>query len=170
MVSGLHSCSSTQSISYKEMERKIFHYEHSIIINKPIQIVWGYMDDLDNNKDYQSFLRSVSKSQEGPIGVGTELTYNFGFLFKNFTNYYKVTDYKPPYIMSFESMDGSAVEATGTNKFEIVDSSLTKLTMVFDPKVSGFFKNKSDEKVDEIYNKTLIKVLKKIKKNLEKNI
>lgn len=166
---GFSSCRSSKNSLLRNSNRQLFHYEHSVIINKPLQTVWEYMDDLDNNKQYQSFLKSVSKNTEGPITVGTELTYNFGFLFKNFTNYYRVTNYEPPYKMSFESMVGSAVEATGTNKFEIIDSLSTKLTIIFDPKVSGFFKNKSDEEIDKIYNKTLINVLKKIKKNLERN-
>ena len=149
--------------------KNVFHYEKSIVIKKPLPEVWEYMDDIRNNKDYQSFLRSVSKKPNGPIKVGTLLIYDFKFLWKKFTNVYQVVEYDPPYKMSFVSLKQSAIHATGSNIFKAIDESTTRLKMVFDPNPSGFFKNKSDEKIDKIYNKNLTKVVKKIKRNLEKN-
>jgi len=159
------SYSSTKNQSSEP--RKMFHYEQSVIIDKPISAVWKYMDNLDNCKDYLFLLKSVSKDPEGPNKIGTEVTYLFGFLFKYYTNYYKVTDYDPFFIIGFESMDGSDIKSNGTVIMNAIDYSSTKLTIKYNPIISGFFSNLSDETVDKIYNKSLTRILKKVKSNIE---
>ena len=126
------------------------------------------MDETDNNKDYQRFLKKVTKKPKGSVDIGTVLRYDFRFLFKKFTNIYAVTQHCPPSLMSYESTKESEIQATGTNFFIKIDSTTTKLTMTFAPEISGYFENKSDKKVNSIYNSTLTKVLKKIKKNVER--
>ncbi len=148
-------------------ERELFSYKQNVVIDRPILTVWEYLDDIDNCKDYLFVLKSVSKIPEGPNSIGTELTFHMGFLFKNYTNYYKVIEYMPPYLFSFEGLDGSAVKSTGSIIMHAIDSSSTSLTIHYKPKVSGFFMVLSDKKVDIIYNITLTRILKQVKKNIE---
>ncbi len=147
--------------------REIFYFEQSILIEKPILTVWEYLNDFENCRDYMYCLKSVSKNPEGPNSIGTIITYQFGFLFKTYINYYKVTDYDPPFTMSIKSMDGSDVKAAGTLNIKSVDNSSTKITIKFKPRISGFFASLSDETVDRIYNNTLARILKRVKRNIE---
>ena len=147
--------------------RELFSYEQNVVIDKPAYTVWEYLDDMDNCKDYIFVVKSVSKIPEGPINIDTELIFHMGFLFKNYTNYYKVIEYKPPNLFSFQGIDGSAVKSTGSIVVHVIDSSSTKLTIKYNPEVSGFFTALSDKKVDKIYSVTISRILKKLKKNVE---
>jgi len=153
------------STSYQTTEpEELFYYEQSIVIEKPINELWEYLDDLDNCRDYLFFLRSVSKNPEGPNSISTEFTFRFSFLFKKYTNCYEMVEYKPPYILSFKTVDGEEIEARGTAILNSIDNTSTKLTIIYSPKVSRFFSILSDAQVDFIYNKTLTRVLSQVKK------
>ncbi|MFC2152026.1 SRPBCC family protein [Bacteroidota bacterium] len=146
----------------------LFYFEQSIVIEKPIQKVWAYLDDLDNSKDYLFFLKEVNKNPDGPNSVETEFEFQFSFLFKKYTNYYEMEEYKPPYTFSFKTVDGSAIEARGTVILNGIDKTSTELTIIYSPELSRFFSMFTDEQVDFIYSTTLTRVLSQVKKNVNK--
>lgn len=45
--------------------------ETSIVINRPLEEVFAFTTDLENQPKYQPRLLEVKKTSEGPIGVGT---------------------------------------------------------------------------------------------------
>ena len=141
-----------------------FYYEQSIVMERPVNELWEYLDDLDNCTDYLFFLRSVSKNPDGPNSISTKFTFKFSFLFKKYTNHYEMVEYKPPYTFSFKTADGSEVEARGSVILNGIDNTSTELTIIYSPKVSRFFSILSDQQVDFIYNKTLTRVLSQVKK------
>ncbi len=143
---------------------ELFNYEQSIIIEKPVSEVWKYLDDLDNCTDYLFFLRGVTKNPDGPNSISTEFTFKFSFLFKKYTNHYKMAEYKPPYSFSFTTKDGSEIDARGSVILNSIDNTSTELKIIYSPELSRFFSLFSDMQVDFIYNKTLSRVLSQIKK------
>ena len=147
--------------------KKIFHYEQSITIEKPIKIVWEYANDINNCKNYLVFVKSVSKKRGGPVKNNTIISFHVGFLFMNLTNHYRIFNHKAPNGYSFKSIEGSSVKSTGLISIKSINKTTTKLTITFDPEITGLFKKLSDKTVDKIYNITLSNILKKIKRNIE---
>jgi uncharacterized membrane protein len=153
------------STSYQAPQpEELFYYEQSIIIEKPVNEVWKYLDDLDNCTDYLFFLRAVTKNPDGPNSILTEFTFKFSFLFKKYTNHYKMAEYKPPYSFSFTTTGGSEIDARGSVILNSIDNTSTELKIIYSPELSRFFSLFSDMQVDFIYNKTLSRVLSQIKK------
>ena len=93
-----YSLLATYIISYNAQKNPssegpaLFSYEQTILIEKPIQTVWEYLDDLDHCRDYIFVVKSVSKNTEGPNSIDTEFGLNMSFLFKTYANYYKVIE------------------------------------------------------------------------------
>ncbi|MFC2104356.1 SRPBCC family protein [Bacteroidota bacterium] len=145
---------------------ELFYYEQSIVIDRPVNEVWEYLDDLNNCRDYLFFLKSVTKNPDGPNSIATKFIFQFCFLFKQYTNYYEMVEYKPPYTFTFKTTDKSAIQARGTVILKGIDKTSTELTIIYSPELSRFFSIFSDEQVDFIYNKTLARVLIQVKKNV----
>ena len=43
----------------------------SIVINRPLEEVFAYLSDLENNMNWRAGMIEAKKTSAGPIGVGT---------------------------------------------------------------------------------------------------
>ena len=140
--------------------------EGIIVINKPLEEVWTFMDDPERAGEWQPYLVELRQEPPDQSGVGTEQFYTFQYLGRRFSNHYVVTAYEPMRLTAFESLPDSSIQATGENRFESVDNG-TELTVAFNPQVGGFFGRMPKSIMAWSYRRTLKGNLERIKKILE---
>ncbi len=58
----------------------MFRLEHSVVINRPIEQVFEYVTNIENAPKWKSRLLEVTRTSEGPVGVGTTTTHVGQFL------------------------------------------------------------------------------------------
>ena len=73
----------------------MFKLQGSVIINRPIDEVWAYMDDIANARKWQPYLVGCKQTPADRIGIGTRQSYVFQYLGRRFENHYVVTAYEP---------------------------------------------------------------------------
>ena len=140
--------------------------EGSVVIRRPLEEVWNFMEDAARAGDWQPYLVELRQEPPEGSGVGTEQFYTFQYLGRRFSNHYAVTEHRPLSISAYKSMPGSAIQATGETRFESVGEG-TRLTMGFKPQVGGFFGRMPKSIVAWSYRRTLNNNLKRIKRVLE---
>jgi hypothetical protein len=52
----------------------MLHYETSIVIKRPVDQVFSYMTQIDNNEELAEDVMASWKLTEGPVGLGTMMT------------------------------------------------------------------------------------------------
>ncbi len=140
--------------------------EDSIVIRKPVELVWAFMDDPTRAAEWQPYLVELEQIPPDRMGVGTEQKYTFQYLGRTIRNHYVVTEYERLTRMAFKSLPGSSIEATGWNQIEATDAG-SKLTIGFEPEIGGFFGVLPRSVVAWSYRRTLVQNLSRIKKILE---
>jgi uncharacterized protein YndB with AHSA1/START domain len=55
-------------------------FELSIVINRPIEEVFGFLTNLENDAKWRREQVDAKKTSEGPVGIGTRVSL-FGELF-----------------------------------------------------------------------------------------
>ena len=142
--------------------------ESSIVILKPLEDVWTFMDDPERAREWQPYLVELEQDPPDRMGVGTEQRYVFKYLGQSIRNHYVVTAYEPMTRTAYKSLLGSSIQATGDNIFEELDGG-TKLTMSFKPEIGGFFGALPKSFVAWTYRRTLVSKLERIKEILERD-
>ena len=143
--------------------------EGSVIIRRPLEEVWAFMEDPERAGDWQPYLVELRQEPPGNNGIGTEQFYIFQYLGRRFSNHYVVTEYEPMERSAYKSLPDSSIQATGENLFEPLDDG-TRLTMTFTPQVGGFFGKMPKSIGAWSYRRTLNGNLKRIKKILESRV
>ena len=140
--------------------------EGTIIIDKPLEVVWEFMDDPERAGEWQPYLVELRQEPTDQNGVGTEQFYTFQYLGRKFSNHYVVTAYEPMSLTAYKSLPDSSIRATGKNRFEMVNNG-TRLTVSFKPQVGGFFGRMPKSIVAWSYRRTLNGNMARIKNVLE---
>ena len=144
----------------------MFHYETSIVIDRPVEEVFAYMEDIYREREWQPYIREVQRIPADGGGVGTIRRYTNHYLGRSFENVYETTVYEPNQRVAYSSTPEAAVQATGETRWEAVEEG-TRVTMVFDPDVAGFYSYLPNRIVDWIYRRQLNITLARLKKRLE---
>lgn len=140
--------------------------EGSIVIRKPLELVWAFMDDPNRAGEWQPYMVELEQIPPDWMGVGTEQKYVFKYLGRTIRNHYVMTEYEPMVRTAYRSLPGSSIQATGWNQFETTEGG-TKLTLGFEPEIGGFFGVLPKAVVAWSYRRTLVKNLERIKEILE---
>ena len=69
--------------------------ELNVVINRPVEEVYAYMSNPENNSQWQSHCLGSVITSEGPIGVGTTFTYEIKFLGRRIKSIWEITEYDP---------------------------------------------------------------------------
>ena len=69
--------------------------ENSIVINRPVDEIFEFMANAENNPQWQSGTQEAVKTSEGPIGVGTTFTSVSQLLGKRLESVVEYTTYEP---------------------------------------------------------------------------
>jgi uncharacterized membrane protein len=144
----------------------MLRYESSIVIDRPVDEVFDYMQDIDREREWQPNLREAEQSPEGEPGVGTRRRYISEFMGKRFENVYVNAIYEPNRRVAYESAPDSDTQAQGEVIWEAVDSG-TRVTMRVAVEVGGLLRFVPKSLIASLGKKELEDALARVKARLE---
>jgi uncharacterized protein YndB with AHSA1/START domain len=114
--------------------------EASVIIDRPIEEVWNFINDLSKLSKWNPEVLEPKQTSAGPLGVGT--TVDFGAKMGNSTTTIsmRVTEYEPNRRFSFEHISGPLKGTTERDSLETIEAGKTRFTRTGDLKFRGFYK------------------------------
>jgi uncharacterized membrane protein len=145
----------------------VLDLEDSIVINKPLEEVFTYMDDIEREHEWQPYLLGWEQSPDPKQnGVGTIRKYDNRYMGRSFTNEYEVTVYDPMIKVMYVSTPNAAVQAAGGTLWERTSGG-TKVTFLFKPNLGDFWGLVPKFIVRRIYMGTLSNNMRRLKNVLE---
>jgi uncharacterized membrane protein len=82
--------------------------EHRVVIEKPVDLVFEYVTNPENNPKWQSNISELYLKSEGPLGEGTSFFFANKFLGQRFETEVTITEYQPRQVCSFRFNTGKA--------------------------------------------------------------
>ena len=110
----------------------------SVVINRPVEEVFKFWEDPNNDAQWQTGLVESKQTSEGSPGVGTTFLNVSQFLGRRLEFTVEITEYEPNRRVGFNITSGP-FPFSGTTGFEAVEGG-TKLTLEAEGDVSGVFK------------------------------
>jgi uncharacterized membrane protein len=145
----------------------VLDLEGSILINRPVEEVFSYMDDIEKEHEWQPYLREWEQSPDpNQNGVGTIRRYANRYMGRSFTNVYQILEYEPNIKVMYKSTPEAAVQAEGGTLWEPVNGA-TKTTFIFKPELGDFWGYIPKPIVRRIYMGTLDRNMRRLKQVLE---
>jgi uncharacterized protein YndB with AHSA1/START domain len=126
-----------RNILWKEM-KEMRRIEVSVVINRPIEEVFAYVTNPENEPLWQSGVLESELVGEGPLGVGAKTREVRKLLGRRLESTAEVTAYEPNAKIAFKSTSGP-VQYEAWYTFEPVDAG-TKLTIVGEGDTGSLFK------------------------------
>jgi uncharacterized membrane protein len=112
--------------------------EMSIVINRPLEEVFAFMGNFENNPKWQSSSVEVKKISEGPVGVGTAYQAVITILGRRINSEQVITEYQPNRLVARKSTSGPFPFETQV-RFERAEGG-TRVTGDINGEPRGFFK------------------------------
>jgi len=145
----------------------VLNLQGSVVIDRPVDEVFRYMDDIEREHEWQPYLREWEQTPDSnQNGVGSIRRYENKYLGRSFTNVYGTTEYEPNRKAMFRSTAEAAVQAEGGTLVEPTNGG-TRVTIVFTPELGDFWGLIPKPIVRRIYMRTLNSNMKRLKKVLE---
>lgn len=110
----------------------------SIVINRPVEEVFAFLSNPENNPKWSSLTKEVQITSAGPIGMGTTYRSVATFLGRRIESDVKFTEYEPNRSFAQKSTSGP-VPVENRVTFERVEGG-TQVTSHQVAEVGGFFK------------------------------
>lgn len=109
----------------------VLDLESSILIDKPVEEVLSYMGDIENEHEWQSYLREWEiLPNPDQNGVGTIRRYTNRYMGRTLTNAYQVNEYEPNGKVTYQSTPDATVHATGGQIWDPINGR-TKVNFIF---------------------------------------
>jgi uncharacterized membrane protein len=141
--------------------------EDRIIVNRPLEEVFNYMDDIENEHEWQPYPRKWEQSPDPhQTGVGTIRRYDNRYMGRSFSNEYEVVVYEPMEKVMYMSTPQAAVQAEGATLWEPANGG-TKVTFLFKPQMGDFWGFVPKAIAQRIYMGTLSNNMRRLKDVLE---
>jgi uncharacterized membrane protein len=113
--------------------------DRNIVINRPLDEVFEYTMNPNNNADWNAWVIESVVTTEGPLRVGTEFQSTTKFLGKTSESIAEITELVPGKYGTIRTRTGP-ITATGTRSVEAVDGGkATRFTQSMEVDFSGFF-------------------------------
>ena len=141
-------------------------YEYGSLIQRPVEAVFAFMQDIEREREWQPNLREASQTPAGVPGVGTRRRYVSEFMRMRFENVYVNTVYEPNRRVAYESTPESDTQASGEITWEPVDGG-TRVAMRVQAKVGGALRFVPKALILKVGRKELADALGRAKKLLE---
>jgi len=114
---------------------EVARVEASVVINRPVEEVFAYVDDEGNAPKWESYILEAEQTSEGPKGVGTTLRGVGQLLGQRIEFTAEITDYEPNRRVT-EKISGGPISLEQTLTFEPVEGG-TRLTIVGEGETGG---------------------------------
>ncbi len=112
--------------------------EASKVINRPIEEVFTFAANIENNPKWQDRVLEARVTSEGPISTGSTFRYVEKLLNRIVDTTGEITEYNPNRNYFFKSISGP-FKLNGGFTFESVNGG-TKVALKIEAKIGGFFK------------------------------
>jgi uncharacterized membrane protein len=112
--------------------------ETSVVIDRPIEEVFEFATNPENDMKWQSGILESGLVGDGPMGVGAQTREVRTFLGRRLESTSEITEYEPNAKLAFKSTSGP-VQYQARLVFEPVEGG-TKLTLTGEADTVGFFK------------------------------
>jgi uncharacterized membrane protein len=113
--------------------------EHSVVIDRPVEEVFAFATDPNNDPLWQSTSLETEQTSEGPLDVGATLRNTSKFLGRRIESTFEVTENEPPHRQCMRVTSGP-IPGSGCYLFESADGGSTRFTQIFEAEVGGFFR------------------------------
>ncbi len=113
--------------------------EHSVVIDRPVEEVFAFATDPNNDPLWQSTSLETEQTSEGPLDVGATLRNTSKFLGRRIESTLEVTENEPPRKQCVRVTSGP-IPGSGCYLFESADDGSTRFTQTFEAEVDGFFR------------------------------
>lgn len=113
--------------------------EHSVVIRRPIEEVFAFASDPNNDALWESTTLEAEQTSDGPLGVGATFRNTTKFLGRRFDTSYELTEYEPPRKQCYRVTSGP-ITGVVCYLFEPSEDGGTRLTQTFEAEVGGFFR------------------------------
>ena len=113
-------------------------FEQSVTINRPIEEMFAFVSDLDNQTRWRSGLELAELTSDESFGVGATYREVERFLGRKMERTMEVTGFEPNVKCSFKSTSGP-VAFSATISFEAHEGG-TRVSMAADAELGGFFR------------------------------
>jgi carbon monoxide dehydrogenase subunit G len=115
----------------------VFQVQVSIVINRPVEEVFAFLSDLENNLKWRSGMIEAKKTSAGPIGVGTTYRMSNNFFGRRAEGEAVVTEYEPN--RKYATMNKSGLRIKTQRMFEPFEGG-TRVTFSVETELGGIFK------------------------------
>jgi uncharacterized membrane protein len=109
----------------------------SIVINRPLEEVFAYLSDLENNMNWRAGMIEARKTSAGPIGVGTTYRLVNSVFGRRIESEAEVTEFEPNRKIATRNRSGPPIETR--RSFEPVEGG-TRATFAIEADLSGVMK------------------------------
>ncbi len=113
--------------------------EKSTVINRPVEEVFAYVADVENEPQWISEVMEVRRTSDGPIGVGSTYDNVVHFLGRQIVDPHEVVQYEPNKKFTFKSHSGQ-ISFEGTHAFEPTTNGATRFTFVASGETGTLFR------------------------------
>ncbi len=113
--------------------------EHTVVIERPVEEVFAFTTDPNNESLWQSTSLETEQMTEGEVDVGTTFRNTSKFLGRTIESTYQVTENDPPHKQCVRITSGP-LPGTGCYFYEPADGGSTRFTQTFETEVGGFFR------------------------------
>ena len=113
--------------------------EHSVVIGRPIEEVFAFAADPNNDALWQSTTLEVEQTSQGPVDVGATFRNTTKFLGRRFDTSYEMTENEPPHRQCYRVTSGP-IPGEICYLFGPTDDGSTRFTQNFEAEVGGFFR------------------------------
>jgi carbon monoxide dehydrogenase subunit G len=113
--------------------------EHNVVIDRPINEVFAFITDPNNDSLWQAWTLETEQISEGPVDVGTTLRSTAKMLGRRIEVTMEVTENDPPHRQCVRITSGP-IPAFGCYQLEPADGGSTRFTQTFEGEVGGFFR------------------------------
>lgn len=110
--------------------------EHRIVINRPVEEVFAFHENPDNQSKWESGVVEYEQTSEGPIGVGTRIREVRMFMGRRLEAASKITEYELNKKYATRTTSGP-IPFEGTVTFESLNGG-TEVKFLAEAELSGF--------------------------------
>lgn len=112
--------------------------ELSFVINRPVEQVFAYLANLENDAEWRREWVEARQTSDGPPGVGATFRLDGELLGRRIPTVYEVIEYEPNRTAAWKAVSGP-LPLTFRRIFEGVDGR-TQVTNRYEVELSGFLK------------------------------
>lgn len=142
-------------------------HAQTIIIQRPVDDVFAYMNDVDREPEWQPQLIEAEQTPTGPTTVGSRRRYVSEFMGKRLENTYVVKVYEPNARIVVETTKDSVLDATSEIRWEPVPEG-TRVTMALEGRPKGALRFLPTSILESTFQKEVVTTLARLKERLER--